>query len=240
MAQPTTLQKAKSMMDKLVSMKINKSPLPLQTQRIFPVASLTNGNLLLSNGETRQTPVMQNLAKIQEQRVFGGQEKKNPMDYLSTLALNIAVPAKQTGQDATEQIAMFAKYIGDILKPKLAAPAEAGLPAMVPKMEDKLATFQAPSALANLPKLSVGLGNVAAQNKNMFDDFLKSTEKFQETLRQDYMKMFERGESETNRQRFGQTSLVQGYGNGYRLPSASDANYAKVSANPFVLTSQVR
>lgn len=240
MAQITTLQKARALMDSLVKMKINRNPLPLQSSRIYPVASLPNGKLLLSNGQTRETPVMQNLEKIQEKKLIGDQTNTNPANYTSTLALNIAIPAKQTGKDISQQALSFSKYLGSILQPKMAASAEVGAPAIVPQMEDKAVAFTAPSALANLPKLSTGLGNVQGPNKNMFDDFLKSTENFQETLKKEYFNQISRGEAEANQTGFANLPLVHGYGNNYRLPSSSDTPYSKVSSNPFTLTSVVR
>lgn len=240
MAQPTTLEKARMLMKKLVNTKINRSPLPINQERTYPVASLSGGRMLLSNGGERQTPVLKNIEKMKEQQVFGGETDKDPLKYLSTLSLNIAIPAKQTGKNISEQTMAFAKYLRSVLQPTLAAPAETGLPSMFPELENKIASFQIPSALSDLPKLAPRVESVG-EEKSLFDDFSKTAEKLQEALKKEFLGQISSGESETsNINRFANLPLVQGYGTQYRLPVANNAEYSRVSGNPFVLTHVVR
>lgn len=240
MSQVTTLQKAKMLMDKLVKMRINRSPLPTEQDRIYPVASLSNGRLLLSNGDIRQTPILKNIGKMQEQQTFEGAPANKTNNYLNTLSLNIAVPAKQTGKNMQNAALVFSNYLSSVLKPRLSAPLETGLPALIPETNQAQNAFQTPFALANLPQLAPKVESAIELNSKVFSEGNQFTKELQESLRRDFLGL-NRGETETgNIQRFANLPLVQGYGTSYRLPQQETANYTRVSSNPFVLTGVVR
>lgn len=240
MSQVTTLQKAKMLMDKLVKMHINRSPLPTEQNRIYPVASLSNGRLLLSNGETRQTPIMKNIGKMQEQQTFEGAPANKTSNYLNTLSLNIAVPAKQTGKNMQNAAMVFSNYLNSVLKPKLTAPLETGLPALIPESNQAQNALQTPFALANLPQLAPKVESAIELNSKVFSEGNQFAQKLQESLRRDFLGI-NRGETESgNIQRFANLPLVQGYGTAYRLPQQATAAYTQVSANPYIMTGMVR
>lgn len=241
MAAPS-VQAAQRLIQKLIDTHINNPPIPDAQKRIFPVASLANGKLLLSNGEIRQTPVMENLQKMEDKKTYEG-GTQSPAEYLSNLALNIAVPANKTGQDMEGRALAFANYLNAVLKPKLSAPQETGLPGMLQQQEipqqNQSGAFSIPSALANLPKLAPKVEETIDETK-LFKDFTNNYD-FQDALKKDFARQFNPGEQETsNAQRLGSLPLVQGYGTAYRLPTAENAQYAQISANPFALTDRIR
>ncbi len=238
-----TLQRAKDLMERLVNLRINRSPLPLNQQRIYPVAALANGRLLLSNGEIRQTPVMNNIKKMQEEKAFEEtpQASAAPQGYLSTLALNIAVPAKQTGKELAGQALAFTNYLNSVLQPKLEGAPEAGLPAIVPALGEGQASFKVPFEFANLPQLAPKVETAIGQDQSLFANLSQTADKLKEALKGDFLKQIGRGETEAgNMQRFANLPLVQGYGTSYRLPQQETAGYARISANPFILTGMIR
>lgn len=234
-----TVQAAKKLFQKLVETRLSAAPIPQGDQRIYPVAALPNGRLLLSDGNIRQTPVMQNVQNMKEKQAFEGSQE-SPADYLTSLAFNIAVPAQETGKNIGGRAVAFTNYLNSILKPKLASPQETGLPAIVPQMQqvEQTGAFTIPSAIANLPKLAP---ETPQYNENkFFENFAKSSEGFMDALKKDFAKITS-GEQEANQARgFGNLPLVQGYGTAYRLPTQENAQYAQISANPFALTDRVR
>lgn len=239
----TNVQQAQKLLAKIVNLPINTSPIPQGTKRVFPVAVLSTGNMLLSDGSTRQTPMVDQIQKLANDVAVQGPAAQNtPESYMSNKTLNIAVPAEQTGQNESDRTLALVGYLNKILQPKMAASPEMGLPAMVPQMQQPQdMQNQLTSALANLPQLQKPVENVFAQENNQqFQNLLSAIQKFQAGWQQQFARQITPGDFETNNTGQYSLPLVQGYGNNYRLPTASNAQYAQVSSNPFVLTNVIR
>lgn len=237
MAYPN-IQSAIKLFEKLVQTKLENAPMPKNENRVFPVAALPNGRLLLSTGEIRQTPIMNKIAEMNEKKAFEG-KGQNPSEYVSNLSLNIAVPANKTGTELGSRATAFVNYVNSVLNPKLSAPAETGLPALVPELaKESQVAFAAPSALANLPDLAPAPEKV--QTENFFQNFNKESGNFIEALKKDFAKITGGEQEAGSIRRFANLPLVQGYGTAYRLPSQANAQYAQISGNPFALTDRIR
>ncbi len=233
-----------SILGKIANAPIGNTKPPQGTKRIFPVAVTSMGQILLSNGETRETPILGKLAELNKKEALNGQLNpavSRPEDYTQNLSLNIAVPAQQTGADYASNGNALVQYLNQILQPRLAAAPEAGLPALVPQMVDKNATNQMTSSFVGLPQMVKPPENMWGKELNQNNSVLSNLlANFDKILNNSIGAQFNPGETETGSLNRYSLPLVQGYGNSYRLPTQANAPYAQISANPFVLTGLVR
>jgi len=237
MAKVTTLEAAKNLLQKLVDARINRAPLPDVGGRVYPIAALPNGKLLLSDGNQRVKPIMDKLRDLKEQQAFGDSQK-SPSRYLTGLTFNIAVPARQAGEGAVQRAEVFSRYLNSVLQPDLAAPAETGLPALIPEIEQQAQGFTQP-VQQKLPKLAPRVESTINEGK-LFNDITKGLDAFKKALKEDFERQFSVSEREVNPSVQGNIPLVRNYGQTYALPKAETAQYAQISGNPFALTNRIR
>lgn len=223
---PSAIEQAKKMFNRIVDLKINRAPLPINKQRIYPVATLGDGIILLSDGTTKIAPVYKEKEKLvqKDENIIG--QTNSVGELVENAPLRMAIPVEQLGKGEDRMFA-FVNYLGKLLQPQMAQSPEMGLPAMLPAIETDQ-KFQVPFALANLPSLTPAPQEVV-ESKDFFQRFIRNAQNVQDELRKDFL--VQQGEKEayaTSVDAIRRLPLIRGYTETYRLPTTQNAGYAQI------------
>jgi hypothetical protein len=230
----TAVEQAVEMFNKLLSLKINKVPLPASKMLNYAVAALPGGQMLMGNGQTKiSTPAKKiNKAKNIDQESLApmGTGQKTPAT-ISDLLLQIAVPAKQIGAGADKTFT-FVNYLNQILRPQMPTAPGLGAPALLPDSQ-AVGKFYTPSAISNLPPLVKRVEDSFESPLAKYGTFLENTDKIQKDLAQRFLSQFSRGERPAVYGVLGGTGrapVISNYENRFSLPAPKSATSAVVKA----------
>lgn len=214
------------MFNRIVDLKINQAPLPINKQRIYPVATLGDGIILLSDGTTKIAPIYKEKEKLVQQQENVAGQPNQVQQLVQDASLRMAIPVEQLGKGEDKTFS-FVSYLAKLLQPQMAQSPEMGLPAMLPALEAEQ-KFQVPFALANLPSLTPAPQNVV-EGKDFFQRFINNAQNVQDELRKDFLA--QQGEKEayaTSVDAIRRLPLIRGYTEAYRLPTTQNAGYAQI------------
>jgi len=230
----TAIEQAREMFNRLVNLKINRSPLPKNQMLNYAVASLPGGQMLMSGGKTKMSTPAKKINKAmntdQESLAPFGADAKTP-STISNLLLQIAMPAGQVGAGGNKALAL-ANYLNQILRPKLPTAPGLGAPALLPDSKD-VGKFYSPSSIANLPPLVKGVESSFEQPLSKYGNFLENTDKIQKQMAQKFLSQFSRGERPAAYSAMGGTGkipIISGYTEKYSLPAPRSATTSTVRA----------
>lgn len=234
----SAIQQARNTFNSMVNMKINRAPLPLSSKRIFPVATLPSGQMLLSDGQTKAPAHMGRIEEMKNQVVNQSLDPEKLKQFVQGLPLRIALPTQQLGEGA-DKIFAFANYLSQILRPSSPPPAQLASQTFLPEMTADL-QGATPSAIANLPPLAPDAKSAFEEATDFYSKFFKNEAGIQGALAKDFLAQYARKEEDRGPGLRGfSLPLVSKYVDAYQLPTAQNADYAQVGNNVFNLTGRI-
>jgi len=228
----TAVEQAREMFNRLINLRMNRTPLPSSQMPNYAISTLPGGQMLMSSGKTKVSTPTKRINKArgidQESLAPIGMGGKVPAT-IADLLLQIAIPARQIGT-GTGRAFTFANYLNQLLRPQMPTAPGLGAPALLPESKD-VGKFYTPSAIANLPPLVKRVEDSFASPLAKYGTFLENTDKIQKELAQRFLAQFSRGERPAAYGVLGgtgRTPIISGYENKYSLPAPRSATSATV------------
>ena len=231
----SAIQQAQKMFQKLVDVRLNSAPTPRPQLRTFPVSTLPNGQVLLSNGQTRVSFPQQRAEQIQKTNFNQMIPAQQTQQQLLNINNEITTPARDLAMGGVNGQNYFVNMLAQALKPRMQGSPEIGqLATLVPSLQDKLSPVEQTSALANLPSLAPDAKNIFNDQAGFYNKFLGNSGSIQDALAKEFASQYTNaGESPVGN--FGRIQnnipLVSNYQNRFGIPSAQTARYAQISSN---------
>jgi len=237
----SAIQQANTFMNKLKNLDMSRAKIPSFPDRVFPVATLSNGQQLMSDGKTRVSFPAKRMIKEQNaiKKTGGsklpsmfGANKTSPVNQLEeSLAMSVALPETRLGKGKIDQSA-FAQYLQNQLKDSILGGLQVPGMGKNPFMPGVGAKFSQTQALANLPQMKKGMETSVDKIMNQVRGRAKGLN--QSKFAQDFLRRYNKpGEQQVPRsQRSTNLPFIAGYKSRYGLPAQQNAQYAKLdSAN---------
>lgn len=231
----SAIQQAQKMFQKLVDTRLSAAPMPQPQVRTFPVSTLPNGQVLLSNGQTRVSFPQQRAEQIQKTNFNQMIPAQQTQQQLLGINNEITTPARDLALGGINGQNYFVNMLAQALKPAMQSSPEIGkLATLIPTLQDKLSPVEQTSALANLPTLAPDVKNIFNDQAGFYSKFMGNSGSIQDALAKDFASQYTNaGESPVGN--FGRIQnnvpLISGYQNRFGLPSANNAQYAQISSN---------
>ena len=241
--QISAIKQAQRMFEKLVNAKISRPPMPRAQIRPFQVATLANGWVLLSNGQTRQSFPAQRAEQIQQTGFNTMQRPQDIKQNVDQINMEINTPAKELAMGGVGGNNYFVNLLATIMQQKLKGSPELmpvqGLP---DKADTKLQDIAATSAFANLPKLGEQTKSLFEDNAGFYSKFMSNTGTMYDAIAKDFLDKYNnRQEQPVGMQPQGgrQIPLTADYKSRFGLPAGQNARYAQITNNVNALNKRI-
>lgn len=231
----SAVQQAQKMFQKLVQARINSALKPRPQVRTFPVSTLPNGQVLLSDGTTRVSFPQQRAEEIQKTNFNQMVPPQKTQQQVGNINKEILTPAKDLALGGINGQNYFVNLLAQALKSQMKSSPDIGaLTAILPSLQDKAAPVEQTSALSNLPNLAPEAKNIFNDQAGFYNKFLNNSGSLQDALAKDFATQYtQNGESPVGN--FGRLQsalpLVRNYQNRFGIPSSQTARYAQISSN---------
>lgn len=233
----TAIEQAKQTFDRLVKMKINNPPLPINEKRNYSVATLPGGQVMMSDGSQQLSYPQKKINELggDQYDQMVNQEKLDTLK--NNMTLGVALPESQLGVPGQEGVDLIG-FLGKFLKPQLTAAPEAGITTILPGAPTE-EEFQRTSAFTNLPQLSPEVKSVF-QESEFAKRFLQQGSNAQEALMKEFLAQANRGEVNTGQiSRFNMPNIAS-YENRFGVVGGQAPSSAQIGTNVNQLTNQIK
>jgi len=236
----SAIQQAQKMINKYKNLDMSNAKIPSFPGRVFPVATLPNGQLLMSDGKNKlSSPAKRTIKEKMSLHQTGnsklpiptGSSQTSPASQLEqSLSLSVAMPENKLGKGKTGPSA-FSQFLQNQLKMSVLGGLKVPGMATNPKLAGIGTKFSQTQALANLPVLRKGMQTSVDKIMNSIRARMSVLNKnsWAEEFAGKYGKP--KIQNAPGSSRSTNLPFISGYKSKFGLPSQRNAEYAKISAD---------